>query len=237
MKRLVQAIKLNSRSMAMRKRMLSYLMPLVLLLYIALFVILYFTGAFDTVETRTMQALEAEAAMAGSSVSEMLEDLAARGISLSEDLSETIEDCLDENGWQFSSLEDNYKAIDAVEIASYDKLLRAIEVSDCSGAYMVLDTTVNTGVEYAEFSRSGLYLKMQNVSISRPVSPDVKLFRGSNAVAHAVGTDLYPQWELEFDIRDLPLFPDTAKAGSLVESYFLPTPLPCPAHATEQCIL
>lgn len=220
MKRLVQTIKLNSRSMAMRKRMLSYLVPLIFLLYLILFVILYFSGAFNTVESRTMQTLEAEASTTGSSLAEMLEDLAARGISLSKSLTEVIEECLEENGWQFSSLEDNYSAIDAVEIAAYDQLLWAIEVSDCSGAFMVLDTTVNTSVEYAEYSRSGLYLKMQNVSISRPVSPDVKLFRGSNAVAHAVGTDLYPQWELEFDIQSLPLFPENNEGESLVESYF-----------------
>ena len=79
-----------------------------------------------------------------------------------------------------------------------ESLLSALGLSGASGVFMILDATANPGG--AEYSRPGLYLK--NAGPALP-SPSAFLLRGFDSLAAAHGLQLRPNWEPEFDVRNM----------------------------------
>ena len=67
------------------------------------------------------------------------------------------------NGKAFSDLNDNAPLIMDLEAAIYPSLRSALDVKYCSGVFVILDATVNTGAECADTSRMGIYLRLSDL--------------------------------------------------------------------------
>ena len=72
----------------------------------------------------------------------------------------------------------------------------------CSGAFVLLDATVNSKAPEAEYSKTGLYLKRNGYDQN---DSELLLYRGIAEVAGAHDMVLHRKWRLEFHTD---MFPD-----------------------------
>lgn len=90
------------------------------------------------------------------------------------------------------------------ERALFSVLRTALETSPCSGAFVIIDATVNTQIDNAENSRAGVYIRFANLSVSEVVGQDIVLFRGTPQIARENSLELHNRWRLEFDSSLMP---------------------------------
>ncbi len=147
---------------------------------------------------------------------------AARGIQLSEQAAKEIERTLAEHRAVFADVSNNPPLIVALERNTFDPLRNALLITDCSGAFIIFDATVNTSLPGSEHSRCGLYLKLANLNVPDPVDPEMLWTRG----AHEVGLEneliFHNKWELEFTTNRKPFYRMVLNKASanLAHSYY-----------------
>ena len=104
---------------------------------------------------------------------------------------------------------------------------RSLRRTSCSGAFVLLDATVNTRMEGAGYSRAGLYV--QKGGADTPTVP-LLLYRGSADVGKAHSVMPHRKWRMEFQTDQFPdydrwMTPSSAplyQAYTLTERFSLP---------------
>lgn len=120
-------------------------------------------GVLPGMDFKVREMLSAQQKNTLSTMTEQTDIMMARSISLSEDITKELNQCLTANGKTFSNLNDNPQLIMDLEAALYPSLKSALDVKYCSGVFVVLDATVNTKTEYADTSRMGIYLRLSDL--------------------------------------------------------------------------
>ncbi|MBQ3136470.1 MAG: hypothetical protein IJB74_03205, partial [Clostridia bacterium] len=105
----------------------------------------------------------------------------------------------------FSDLNNSEKNVSDVQEALFDILKHKLMETDCSGAFIVLDASVNTSVENALHSRTGLYLQHSSIDSS---DNGILLYRGLSELGKEHGVMPHRKWRLEFNTD---LFPNYAE--------------------------
>lgn len=186
-----------------------------------------FTGAimlfdrFALVDRQVARTLNLQLAVFEQDISEYFDILAARGIVFSRDLSSRLENWLADNQLSFNALNGQPAAIANLQADLYATLQQALSLTDCSGAYYLLDVTANPALAEAESSRSGMYIKLANINVTRPVNPKLLLFRGYTASYTSHRGETHNMWQLEYNTNDFPVFPlGAASAGTDLNNAF-----------------
>lgn len=76
--------------------------------------------------------------------------------------------------------------------------------NSCSGAFSLLDATVNTQSEAAETSRMGVYLRFSDLKAVGTADQHIVYFRGAADVARKEQVQMHNRWDLEFDTEMIP---------------------------------
>lgn len=195
----------KNKSVSMRRRLMLYWCVMILTAGAVLLFILSFTGAFSDEEQKFKENLDYQIENIESSVTGHMDELTAQCILLSTQISSEITQLLEVQGLTAADLNDQPELLEELQFALYEKLYTTLCVSDCSGAYFLLDATVNTQTEHASQSRSGMYLRYANLNDRNTANKDIVYFRGIPDVARNEHLELHNRWELEFDVS---LFPE-----------------------------
>jgi|GEM_PF-3058364 len=137
---------------------------------------------------------------------EDLSNLSLRSASLARQVSESIEASLTEADIAFADLSLRPGLLESILNAEFGTLLKSLQESKSSGAFIVLDATINPYIPGAEYSRSGLYLKNMEASAVHPAYYDIRYLRGPASIARKNLLQLLPQWEMEFWVKDADYF-------------------------------
>mgnify|MGYP004420680831 FL=1 len=192
------------QSVSMQRKLMLYLLCLVLAAFVFLLMLLTFTGMLSSADGAVENGLQMQLHNAQSDIHKRMESLTAQGIALSQRLSRLVEDELVQSGQSISQLSNDAQTLTELQMAAFEPLYGALQIADCSGAYFFLDATVNTDASPDGSSRSGIYLRLANVAVSNPVDPAVMLYRGIPELARKNGLQLHNRWNLEFDMEYLP---------------------------------
>ena len=149
-------------------------------------------------ETTTLQQKNTAALF-----SAQMDALTARGIELSENVSEELESFLARRNLPFDALNDDPELIAELETAMIPAMKTAMEGSTCSGVYFCLDATANTSLPDAENSRMGVYLRYSSLR-SVPPSGTMTYFRGTVDAARKCGLQLHNRWNPELNTALIP---------------------------------
>ena len=106
------------------------------------------------------------------------DQLAIMGVNLSEDMGSLVDRQLASQEMTFDQLNDSPEVLNALEEEMIEPLCRTLRQSSCSGAFVLLDSTVNTRMEGAGHSRAGLYDDPKR-------HPAVPVLYADRAVQHA----------------------------------------------------
>lgn len=124
-----------------------------------------------------------------------VDQLASYSVSFSKQMETVIEDQLTERNITFHELTNNIDALTALQTEAYATVYTNIRIAPCSGAFYILNTTVNNSLEVPQYN--GIYLKFANLYAETTVNTEVALFRGASDVARENNINLFSTWQNE----------------------------------------
>lgn len=196
----------------MRRKLVAYWASMIFVLLAAMLILASLFGVFSIRESNLRHALDAHHASTVASVKKQTSVLAAHAIALSQESSNALDHQLLTH--PTSKLNDDPEGIARAERALFSVLRTALETSPCSGAFVIIDATVNTQIDNAENSRAGVYIRFANLSVSEVVGQDIVLFRGTPQIRIRENSlELHNRWRLEFDSSLMPGY-ETMLRGS-----------------------
>lgn len=209
---------------SMRRRFVLCLVTCLIFIIGVLFMLLNLLGVINPADDEFKHVLSQQLDYSSTRIFKEADRLAAYAVEFSEQMSTQIEDC----GTEFDELRNNYPALYALQSDAYATVLNNMRLAQCSGAFFMLNTTVNDGLEDNYYS--GLYLKYANVGSATMLRNSVCMFRGISHVARANDINLFSTWECELKEGTFPqmeavmsqLESDPVKGYLLTPAYKLP---------------
>lgn len=196
----------GSSSVSMHLRLLGFLAVLVFILLILVLNILLLTGNFTAGLRETEHFYASGLEGFAARVEKEYGALSASSVSLSHSLSQSMELFLSERGISAHDLSKSPEVLEELLDREFDHLLFSLEKTGASGAFIVLDATVNNRVGDRDISRAGLYLKNMEPNAVNATSPTITVLRGFPELARSRGYSLHAQWDMEFNINQPPYF-------------------------------
>lgn len=213
---------LKSRSISMQHKLMLYFMLIIVAILCVLLVVVAISGVFSVSERHLSQNLNMTLDNVSSNIAKQFDRLTAQGLKLSDELCTEVDYLLKENSMTFHDLNNNPEGIKELEQAAFARINSVLDLTGCSGAYMILDVTVNTEVSGSDISRSGVYVRRTSLNDCTPVNSYKALFRGAKEVARKNNVELHNRWHMEFDTEKFHLYreiaenPSNREAGSYI---------------------
>ena len=183
----------TSKKRSMKRKLFAYMFILVALVLTLLFSGLLLLGQFTGAEQTTFETLDFQADVFYRQIESHIEGLAVMSIHLSVDTADAIEKYLSENHIGFSDINDSEINIAAVQEATFHILRQKLLEAKCSGAFIVLNATVNTDADKAANSHTGLYLQRSSLDYS---DTGILLYRGLTQLGKEHGVMPHRKWRL-----------------------------------------
>ena len=202
-------IKLKKIGASMQGRFLVYIISVIVIFIAVILLLLGVFGILNPAGKQIYDELDAILLKHSEVIESDIDELAACAISLSEQLEDTLQNYLSDNNTSFVALENNASALEKLQSEMYDILYLNMQVAHPSGAFFILDTTVNSTSENCYYS--GVYLKYINLFSENTVNNAFSIFRGSYTTGHNNSITFHSGWRNEcktdFFDKDLP-FPE-----------------------------
>lgn len=208
-----------SKSVKMKDSLFAYMLILTLLIIVVIGIGMLFLGTFTKPADMLSNTLNLQVEVFEKEIRVHQEELAMRGSKLSYVTSSVIDEYLKYNKLRFSDIENSPTHIKNLQNEIIGILKEEIEKAESSGIFVLLNTTVNSNAEEAEFSRAGVYLQRGSISIS---DNSLILYRGDSAIGKENGIMPHRKWKFEFDTRVFPGYDEimsTAPSIPLEKTY------------------
>lgn len=163
----------KKQSIGMQRKLMLYWLSMALTVFALVMLLLSVAGTFSKEDDRLNQMLEIQMQNASSHLADWKDHLTAQGLNMSKELSREIETFLVEESVTLDQLNDNPDLLLELQETLYAQVNTTLQAANCSGAYVIIDATVNTDSDIANHSRSSLYLRYANLSATNPADPSV----------------------------------------------------------------
>lgn len=189
---------IRTQGLSMQRRFTLLLVAVVMSTLAALMVVLDLMGILSPTEQQKWQTAQQQLAFGTSKILDDMDELAACAASFSEELTEI----LSQRGTAVSDLTDDVDALTDLQRETYDTVYSYLRQADCSGAFYLLNTTVNDALVDTYYN--GIYLKVANLNSDNTIRRSVRMYRGSSVVAREQNTNLHSRWECETKAGSFP---------------------------------
>lgn len=196
---------------SLQRRLFGAMLLLTALLIFAFASGLFLFGRFSSTKKETAQILALQMEVFERDMTSYWEKTAVLGIHLSQEMTGLLEDYLERQNLSFDNLTDSAVLIAGLQESMIGPLCQALRQSDCSGAFVLLNATVNSCVEHSETSRSGLYVQKSGSAID----DGLLLYRGQADVGGGYGVIPHRKWRLEFQTGLFPNYEEIVSRASL----------------------
>ena len=139
----------------MSSRLLWACLLLVMLLVMTFGATLFLFARLHNTKKDITRSLEIQFSVFQNDMERYFDQLAVMGVNLSEDMSTLVDKQLARQKMSFHQLNDAPEALNALEEEMIEPLCRCLRQTSCSGAFVLVDATVNTRMEGAAHSRAG----------------------------------------------------------------------------------
>lgn len=189
------SIKFKKQKTPIFRKLFLYMFTLALIILSFLSSNLYFFGYFSSIKEKVSKDLSFQLSVFERQILKYYENLTIMGTSLSNDVSKITDNYLTENNIQFDDINDNMEHIKGLQNSVFDKLHQELLKTDCSGAFIIFNLTVNTTIENSQFSKTGLYFQRSSIDAS---DESLLLYRGIAELGRDKGIMPHRKWRLEF---------------------------------------
>jgi len=174
-KNLVDYIKNEKHSM--RRRFVLYIITIITVFLALLLLLLNLFGVLNHGDRELSDILDTQLATYSEKIEHDIDKTAAYAISFSEQLETDIQKYMLQNNLCFDDLKDNSDAIYKLQETLYNTVYLNMQISPSSGAFYILNTTVNSKSEAPLYS--GIYLKYVNLYSEKTANKQFTLYRGA----------------------------------------------------------
>lgn len=200
----------KSKERSMKRKLFVYMFFLVTTISITLLMGLFLFGRLGTTKQDFHKDLTTQSEYFTKNMENYWDDLASMNTALADNMEAILETTLANQGLTFQQLQDNPNAIYSLENDMIQPLGQYLERANCSGAYVQLDTTINSTLDNAQTQRSGVYLQKTTMSYSKE---DLILYRGIANIGKKHGIMPHRKWRQEFDITLVPDYEELKKGN------------------------
>ena len=220
------------RQSPMSSRLLWACLLLVVLLVLTFGAALFLFASLHNTKKDISRSLQIQFSVFQNDMERYFDQLAVMGVNLSEDMSAEVDKELALRQISFAQLNDSPEVLNALEEEMIEPLCRCLRQTGCSGAFVLLDATVNTRMEGAEHSRAGLYV--QKSGADTPTVP-LLLYRGSADVGKTHSVIPHRKWRMEFQTDQFPDYDRwmTPSSTPLYQAYTLTERFSLPGTSEE----
>ena len=224
---------LKTAKRSMQHRLIGYMIALAALLVAVLYMGLFLFGRLSSPKAEIKKTLDLQMEVFQNDMESLWHNVSIMSILLSEDMTALLEDTLVQQGISFDDLDGNAEATKAVEDAMLEPLSQYVRQADCSGAFVVLESSMSGG-DTAD-ARSGLYVQRANAG---RVANNLLLFRGVASVGKAHNVMPHRKWTQEFHIEQFPNYAElTIQAAAPIADSRRTTDLVTLPGTSEKAIL
>lgn len=177
----------------MQKKLFGYMFILAAILLCLLASFLFLLGRFDGTAEATFNTLSLQAEVFDRDISMYFDTVIAKSISLSKSTTALTEGYMKKHGLSFNSLDNSVYHIENIESEYMDLLSRELLRADCSGAFIMLNTSRTASNEN---SKAGVYIQKDVLGSDKKDA--MLLYRGTAALGKEKGIMPHRKWNLEF---------------------------------------
>lgn len=181
--------------LSMRRKFMLYILSIISVFLALLLVLLNLFGILNPAHRQMVDELDLQLHSSANTIENNFDQLAAHAISFAEQLEDSIQDYLGENNLSFEELENNPSVINDLQARLYNTVYLNMQLAPSSGAFYILDTTVNTHSALPLYN--GIYLKYVNLYSENTVNNDFALYRGSFHTGKLNNIAFHSGWQNE----------------------------------------
>lgn len=193
LKRIREHIKTGGTSM--RRRFTAYIISAIAMVLSLILLLLNIFGILNPTNPQVMDRLDTQLSSYVSLVELDYDKVAAYAISFAEQLEQSIQNYLTTNNLAFDDLQNNSDYLNDLQGILYDILYLNMQITPSSGAFYILNTTVNTSSDVSRYN--GLYLKYINLYSENAVNNKISLYRGSVTTGKECNLTFHSGWQNE----------------------------------------
>ncbi|MBQ9098035.1 MAG: hypothetical protein IJY50_01235, partial [Clostridia bacterium] len=191
--RIINQIK--AESVSMRRRFVVYIISAIALVLSLILLLLNLFGVMNPANSQVMDVLDTQLLSYADHIEHDYNEVAAHAISFSDQIQATVARFLTENDLAFEDLKNNADALSALQSELYDTVYLNMQLAPSSGAFYILDTTVNGQSDPLLYN--GIYLKYINLYSESAVNNEIALYRGSFSTAKEGNLTFHSGWNNE----------------------------------------
>lgn len=218
----------------MWRKLLLYMLALVLAVGVFVSCGLFFAGQFSTTTEKYSDNLTFQNEFYTRQIEKYFDDISMMGEMLAADSSAIIDAYLLENKIDFDNLDNSRAHTEGVQKALLPKLREELLKADASGAFIVMDATVNSGATNADKSRTGLYF--QRSTLDR-TDETLLMYRGNSDLGRQNGIMPHRKWRLEFNTESVAEIKDIFGKSVKIKDRCCPTFMRLTAQATVRWLI
>ena len=190
----------------LRLRLFLFFIILVITILLGVLIILFVSGNIIAGLGKSEIFIKNEHAVIFKKTAALYDDLAAEAVGFSRSVSMSIEERLREKNLSINDLKTNPELLKEIVSNSFHQVIFYLHRSKSSGAFIILDATVNNKLLNFENSKAGIYIKNMEPNIISSSSPTIYLLRGVADVAYKNELPLHSQWRMEFNVANAPYY-------------------------------
>lgn len=192
----------STKKRTLKRKLFGYMCILASLLCTLLVAGMFLIGQFTGTKQHVSETLGLQAELFERQIDTYYDSLAVTSVQLSRSATAVLESYLDENKIAFADLNDSETHIENLQEKLIDTVRHKLWEADCTGAFVMLDAQVNSQIENAATSRTGIYLQRNSLETA---DTRVLLYRGITKVGKSHDCMPHRKWRLEFSTE---LFPN-----------------------------
>jgi DNA-binding CsgD family transcriptional regulator len=190
----------NEKAISLQVRLFAFFALLVFGLVSTFGLILMLTGVFDSGEKEYRIWAENEMDHLTTAVSADFGKLSLQGTDYAETLSSDIEAWLKKNDASVETLAVHPELLEELLSDQASGLVTVMQNNNCTGAFMMLDATVNPALPNAADSKAGMFFKRTEQNMIGMVNSKLFYLRGPARVSRETGIEMIGLWQMEFDV-------------------------------------
>ncbi len=188
--------------LTLRLRLFLFLIILVVTILLGVLIILFVSGNITAGLKESEIFIKNEHSVIIKNTAALYDNLAAEAVSFSRSISISIGGGLREKNLSISDLTNNPELLREIISDELNEVILYLQKSKSSGAFIILDATINNKLPNSENSKAGIYLKNMEPNIISSSSPTIYVLRGIADIAYENSLPLHPQWRMEFDVTN-----------------------------------
>lgn len=181
--------------LSLRQRFVLYVVSAIVVSVMLLLILLSLFGVLNPANSPIDSYLDVQLDNHVAQIEHDIGRMAAYSLSFSEQMETLIDNYLAEHSLSFDDLTNDLDALIALQAKAYGTVYTNIRIAPCSGAFYILNTTVNSSLDTPSYN--GIYIKFANLYAEATINTKIALFRGSSEIARNNGINLCSTWQNE----------------------------------------